>query len=90
MQIPGAVVEAMFALAAQVDPNAGTAVAQKGAMQRLADPTYYDVVFPILAFLLVLALMIGASLWIARVLLFAFLVCLVISATSSWRKRSSV
>lgn len=50
----------------------------------------WGIVNVILAFLLVLALMIGASLWIARVLLFVFLVCLVISATSSWRKRSSV
>jgi len=49
-----------------------------------------NVILAILAFLLVLALMIGASLWIARVLLIAFLVCLVISATSSWRKRPSV
>ena len=58
----------LFALAhevaAQVDPLQGTAAAQKGAVQRLAEPTYYDFVFPMIAFLLVICLPTATALWV--------------------------
>jgi hypothetical protein len=58
----------LFALAhevaAQVDPLQGTATAQKGAVQRIAEPTYYDYVFPAIAFLLVIVLPTLTALWV--------------------------
>jgi hypothetical protein len=51
-------------VAAQVDPNQGTALAQKGAVQRLAEPTVYDLVFPIIAFVLVIVLPTATALWV--------------------------
>ena len=51
-------------IALQVDPLLGTASAQKGAVQRLADPTYYDYVFPLIAFVLVIILPTAAALWV--------------------------
>ena len=51
-------------LALQVDPLQGTASAQKGAIQRLADPTYYDYVFPLIAFVLVILLPTTTALWV--------------------------
>jgi hypothetical protein len=51
-------------LLASVDPNAGTAKAQQGAAQRLSDPTYYDVIFPAIAFLLVIVLPVTTALWV--------------------------
>ena len=51
-------------MGAQIDPNAGTALAQKGAVQRLAEPTIYDLVFPIIAFLLVILLPTATALWV--------------------------
>ncbi len=54
----------LFAVAAQVDPLQGTAVAQKGAMQRLSEPSYYDVAFPAIAFVLVIILPVVTALWV--------------------------
>jgi hypothetical protein len=51
-------------LGTPVDPNAGTALAQKGALQRLAEPTLYDLVFPIIAFLLVIVLPTATAIWV--------------------------
>lgn len=60
----------LFSLAhdvvAQVDPNQGTPAAQKGAVQRIAEPTYYDYVFPALAFLLVIILPTATALWVVH------------------------
>ena len=60
-----AFVRAMNILAAQgVDPNQGTAVAAAGAKQRLQDPTYYDAVFPFIAFFLVIVVPIAIASWV--------------------------
>lgn len=63
------VVDVLTRIAAQqvgspIDPNAGTALAQKGAVQRLAEPTIYDLVFPVIAFLLVIVLPTATALWV--------------------------
>jgi hypothetical protein len=57
-------VDVLTQLALQVDPLKGTASAQKGAVQRLADPTYYDFVFPLIAFVLVILLPTSTALWV--------------------------
>lgn len=54
----------VLTLLATVDPNQGTAKAQQGAAQRLADPTVYDAVFPAIAFLLVIVLPVATALWV--------------------------
>ncbi|MBM4279873.1 MAG: hypothetical protein FJ137_03700 [Deltaproteobacteria bacterium] len=63
-----AVVDVLTRLAAQlgpaVDPAQGTALAQKGAVQRLAEPTLYDLIFPGIAFLLVIVLPTATALWV--------------------------
>jgi len=51
-------------LALQVDPNQGTMKAREGAAQRLAEPTYYDLVFPAIAFMLVIVLPTVTALWV--------------------------
>jgi hypothetical protein len=51
-------------LALQVDPNMGTPQARDGAVQRLAEPTYYDIVFPVIAFLLVIVVPSVTALWV--------------------------
>lgn len=56
--------ELVSQIAMQIDPLQGTATAQKGAIQRLAEPTYYDYVFPLLAFLLVIVLPTTTALWV--------------------------
>ena len=56
--------DTLMMIAAQVDPNQGTAKAQQGAVQRLSEPTYYDVVFPAIAFLLVIVLPVVTALWV--------------------------
>ena len=56
--------ELVSQIAMQVDPLQGTASAQKGAIQRLAEPTYYDYVFPLIAFLLVIVLPTSTALWV--------------------------
>lgn len=57
-------VETLVTLAAQVDPNQGTAKAQQGAVQRLSEPTYYDVAFPAIAFVLVIILPVATAFWV--------------------------
>lgn len=56
--------DVLLRLAMQVDPNQGTAAAQHGAVQRLSDPTYYDFVFPLLAFCLVILLPASTAAWV--------------------------
>jgi hypothetical protein len=51
-------------LAGQIDPSQGTSLAQKGAVQRLAEPTVYDLVFPVIAFLLVIVLPTATAVWV--------------------------
>lgn len=48
----------------KVDPLQGTASAQKGAVQRIAEPTYYDFIFPVIAFLLVIVLPTATAIWV--------------------------
>ena len=47
-----------------VDPNQGTARAREGAAQRLQDPQMYDVVFPIIAFMLVMVVPTLIAIWV--------------------------
>ncbi|MCC7110477.1 MAG: hypothetical protein IT382_14390 [Deltaproteobacteria bacterium] len=56
--------ELAITLATQVDPNLGTKEAQQGAIQRMADPQVYDLVFPVIAFLLVIVVPALAGLWV--------------------------
>jgi hypothetical protein len=68
------VLSALSQLAAQVsargiDPNQGAYSAQQGAVQRLQEPNAYDLVFPVIAFGLVIVLPVGTALWVlSRVL----------------------
>lgn len=50
-------------LASQVDSNRGTAAASAGAVKRLQDPTYYDAIFPFVAFFLVIVVPACVALW---------------------------
>ncbi|MBI1945775.1 MAG: hypothetical protein HYS27_08770 [Deltaproteobacteria bacterium] len=52
------------ALASQVDPKLGTSEAQQGAIQRMSEPNSYDVVFPVIAFLLVIVAPAVTALWV--------------------------
>jgi hypothetical protein len=52
-------------LAMQVDPNQGTAKAALGAQQRIAEPSYYDMVFPIIALVLVIVVPSIVAIWVA-------------------------
>lgn len=58
------VVDVLAFVASQIDPSTGTAVAQKGAVQRLAEPNLYDMVFPLIAFGLVILLPTCTALWV--------------------------
>lgn len=62
------VVDVLSFVASQVDPSnvsqTGTALAQKGAVQRLAEPNLYDMVFPLIAFGLVILLPTCTALWV--------------------------
>jgi hypothetical protein len=51
-------------MVAQVDPNQGTAQAKKGAAERLAEPNFYDVASPIIAFVLVIIVPSVVALWV--------------------------
>jgi hypothetical protein len=51
-------------LASQVDPNKGTAAAAVGSVKRLQDPTYYDAIFPFVAFFLVIIVPATVALWV--------------------------
>jgi hypothetical protein len=55
----------MTTLVTQVDPNQGTAKAALGAQQRIADPSYYDLVFPLIALVLVIIVPSIVALWAA-------------------------
>jgi hypothetical protein len=56
--------DSLAPLLAQVDPYQGTAAAQQGAVQRLADPNMYDIIFPVIAFGLVILLPVAVGLWV--------------------------
>ena len=59
----------LVAQVGQVDPNLGAYGAQQGAVQRLQEPNAYDLVFPVIAFGLVIVLPVGTALWVlSRVL----------------------
>ena len=51
-------------VATQVDPNQGTAAAYAGSKARLQDPTLYDAVFPVIAFVLVIVVPSCVALWV--------------------------
>ena len=51
-------------LAAQVDPNLGAPGVQQGAIQRMQDPNPYDLIFPVIAFGLVIVLPVGTAIWV--------------------------
>jgi putative exporter of polyketide antibiotics len=53
-----------LSLVTQVDPNLGTKEAQQGAIQRMADPQAYDLVFPVIAFILVIMVPAVTGLWV--------------------------
>ena len=50
-------------IAHQVDPDRGTAAASVGAVKRLQDPTYYDAIFPFVAFFLVIVVPAAVAIW---------------------------
>lgn len=58
------VVDVLRLVAGQVDPSQGSALAQKGAIQRLSEPNLYDMVFPLIAFCLVILLPTCTALWV--------------------------
>ena len=58
------IVDVLSFVAAQVDSNAGTAVAARGAVQRMAEPNIYDMVFPLIAFGLVILLPTCTAIWV--------------------------
>ena len=67
MQLPTQLVtlaDTATRLFVQLDANQGTQVAQKGAVQRLSEPTYYDFMFPALAFCLVILLPSTTAMWV--------------------------
>ena len=51
-------------LTAQVDPNQGTAQAARGAVERLTEPHIYDIISPVVAFLLVIVVPTGVAIWV--------------------------
>ena len=57
------VVDVLRVLAAQVETQ-GSALAQKGAVQRLSEPNLYDMIFPLIAFCLVILLPTCTALWV--------------------------
>ena len=59
-----ALLSALSHLAAQIDPNLGAPGAARGAVQRLSEPNVYDLVFPVIAFGLVIVLPVGTALWV--------------------------
>jgi len=58
------IVDVLSLVAAQVDSNAGTAAAARGAVQRMAEPNIYDMVFPLIAFGLVILLPTATAIWV--------------------------
>lgn len=59
-----AVFTALVHIASQVDPNQGTTTARQGAQERLQEPSVYDLIFPGIAFLLVICLPVATALWV--------------------------
>lgn len=57
-------IDMVLALGAQVDPNLGTKEAQQGAIQRISEPSTFDLVFPGIAFGLVIVLPAAVALWV--------------------------
>ena len=57
-------IDMVLALASQVDPNLGTKEAQQGAIQRISEPNAYDLVFPVVAFALVIVIPAATALWV--------------------------
>ncbi len=57
------VLSALSHLAAQVNIE-GTAQAKQGAIQRLAEPTFYDIVSPFIALVIVILLPSITALWV--------------------------
>ena len=49
----------------QVDPLKGTVQAALGAQQRISEPSYYDMVFPVIALVLVIIVPSIVGLWVA-------------------------
>lgn len=58
-------INALVVVASQVDPNKGTAKAMLGAQQRISEPNYYDMVFPLIALVLVIIVPSIVALWVA-------------------------
>jgi hypothetical protein len=58
------VVDVLRHLVAQLPPEHVTSAVQKGAVQRLAEPNLYDMIFPIIAFGLVILLPTCTALWV--------------------------
>lgn len=54
----------LASLLAQVDSNLGAPSAQQGAVQRIQDPNLYDIVFPVIAFGLVIVLPVSVAVWV--------------------------
>ena len=54
----------LFLRLASLDPNVGAPSAQQGAVQRLAEPNIYDIIFPGIAFGLVIVLPVSTALWV--------------------------
>ena len=57
-------IDMALAFASQVDPNLGTPEAQQGAIQRMSEPSAYDLVFPVVAFALVIVIPAATALWV--------------------------
>lgn len=51
-------------IASQMDPSNGSAAATAGAVKRLQDPTYYDAIFPFVAFFLVIIVPALVASWV--------------------------
>ena len=67
LAMKSALFSAMSVLSAQpqaIDPNRGTLQAYAGAQARFQDPTFYDAVFPFIAFVLVIALPVTIAGWV--------------------------
>lgn len=48
-----------------LDPNRGAPAAYAGAQARIAEPHMYDVVFPVIALILVIIIPASVALWVA-------------------------
>ena len=57
--------ELLIIAAQKIDSNQGTAQALQGAQQRISEPHMYDMVFPVIALVLVIILPSCIALWAA-------------------------